>query len=285
MSGEVIKLGSAALSQFIFQTGSTVTLSDSGIQECSIKAFWGDSTTVLDNIPAAGTTYDDIFGNNFLPADFKLDLSENGSAQIEFQGGQTATVTFSFKRPDPNKTGAASRKVSLDTSYRFITSDVFNFGQEVGDTADTAATNAFGIPEPVVTVRYNSDTFPSVGAQPTVESTTSAGGGGRSALFPKTINAPQSTSPTAGFPTCENIVVDIPYTFYQAIQQPASIDVTTQIFRITYGPNPKGWTMVGIKADPVSGESFWDVTETWHRHYIIISGVILSTTSVPYTGP
>src|SRR4051812_7716194 len=161
MSGEPIKLGSAAGVLLIFQDGSTITTNATGIQECSIKAICPDGKNVFNYIPLAGATYDSVFGNDYLPNDFKVDYT-GGGAQISYDKGKTATVTLSFKRPDPVQTGDASRKISLDSCFTYYDLESL---LPVTDTPLQPANgdpNA-GFPEPVVTVTYNAPVLPNIG--------------------------------------------------------------------------------------------------------------------------
>lgn len=241
MAGEPIKLGSAAVSRYVFETGSTVTISGSGIQACSIKALWGDSTTVLNNIPPAGTPYNAVFGNSFLPSDFKLDLSDNGSAEIEYLQGKTARVTFSFKRPDPNAIG--QRKVSVDSAYRFVPTLPIALFLGTEAPQDMQSLGLPGIPEPVVTVTYNAPTIP--------------------ALATSLYAAPGSAK-AAGFPAANPIVIRNTWT---GTNQTTGNTITAT-YDIIFVPATNGWQQTSLKAQPVSGETFFDVAETWRMFYI-----------------
>ena len=254
MAGEPIKLGSAAALRLIFQEGSTITISDSGIQECSIKALCPDGKNVFNYIPAAGTTYNTIFANDYLPADFKVDRSSDSSIQIEYTKGTSATVTISFKRPDPDKTGAASRKVSLDTSFKFIDTSLFDIGRELTES-EIGVVNSPGIPEPVVTVRYNNPTMPNI----------------TGALY-----ALDGTPQTAGFPHADNVVFRGNFAALQTIQQPAHVITVNYVIETTFYPSPTGWFLVGLKAEPIADKSFFDITETWKRYYNMSGFTIVS---------
>jgi len=254
MAGIPIKLGSAAELRLIFQEGSTITISDSGIQECSIKALCPDGRNVFNYIPAAGTAYDTIFANDYLPSDFKVDRSANSSIQIDYGKGTTATLTLSFKRPDPDKTGAASRKVSVDTAFRFLNTTLADFGRDLTD--DTIGlVSSPGIPEPVVTVRYNLDVLPHIGGA---------------------VYALDGTAATAGFPTCDDIVFRSNVAHFDVVQQPAAINNVIYVIETTFAASAIGWALTGLKADPVADKAFYDVTETWRRCYVPKSIDIIS---------
>jgi hypothetical protein len=258
MANEPVKLGSALQPRLIFQEGSSITISDSGIQECSIKAICPDGKNVFNYIPAAGATYDSVFANDYLPADFKVDRSTNSSVQIDYNKGTTATLTISFKRPDPTKTGeTASRKVSLDSSFVFKSLDQIAFGLDASlDGAKSMG--AFGFPEPVATVKYNSSTLPNVGG----------------ALY-----ALPGSAKTLGFPTATNITLNVKIVNWTDFTTGTG-DVLT--LSILYMPNPLGWQQSGISAEPVADQSFFDVTENWRTFYIF-AGVSI-TSSVHFTG-
>jgi len=254
MAGEPIKLGSALTPRLIFQDGSSITISDSGIQECSIKALCPDAANVFSYIPAAGATYNSVFGNAFLPADFKVDRTKDSSVQIEYNKGISATITISFKRPDPDKTGEdASRKISVDSAFVFKDLDSIAFGLDTSlDGAKSMG--AFGFPEPVVTVKYNSPTLPNIGG----------------ALY-----ALPGTAKTLGFPTVANIALTEKLVNWTDVPNQAGDVVTLQIL---YTPNPLGWQQTGISAEPVADKSFFDVSETWRTFYIFAGCSVISTT-------
>jgi len=257
--GSPIKLGSAAAPRLIFQEGSTITISDSGIQECSIKALCPDARNVFNYIPAAGTSYNTIFANDYLPADFKVDRSSNSSIQISYDKGTSASLTISFKRPDPDKTGAASRKISLDTAFRFLSTTMFDFGRELtGDSVGLVSSP--GIAEPVVTVRYNSDTFPHIGGA---------------------VYALDGSPQAAGFPTVDDIVFRTSVAHLDVQQQPALITNIIYVIETTFSPSPIGWQQTGLKAEPVADKSFYDITETWRRFYMPQSVNIISQSNAP----
>jgi hypothetical protein len=254
MAGTPIKLGSAAELRLIFQEGSSITISDSGIQECSIKALCPDGRNVFNYIPAAGTKYDTIFANDYLPADFKVDRSKDSSIQIEYSKGTTALITLSFKRPDPDKTGAASRKVSVDTAFRFLNTSILEFGEQLIDS-QVGLVGSPGIPEPVVTVRYNTPTLPTIGGA---------------------VYALDGTPQTLGFPICNNIVFKAGFAQIVAMQNPAHLETVNYIIETTFAPSGLGWVLTGLKAEPVADKSFYDVTETWRRSYFPAESITLA---------
>src|SRR6266436_3608484 len=159
MAGEVVRLGSALEPHLIFQDGSTITTSTSGIQECSIKALCPDAAHVFDFVPKAGDTYNTVFGNSYLPDDFKVDYT-GGGAQLDYLKGNAAQITLTFKRPDPTTAGENARAnatVAVDS--------VINYKSLLGGIAPVPlrdvsgeAVTALGFPEPVVTVKYNAGT-------------------------------------------------------------------------------------------------------------------------------
>src|SRR6185369_17732794 len=116
MALDPIRLGSAALSTLVFETGSQITTSDSAIQSCSVKALCADGQNVFSLLPAAGTPFSSVFGNNYIPSNFLVDYTDSGP-QVEYLEGRIARVTFSFKRQDPTQVGV--RKIFVDSVINY----------------------------------------------------------------------------------------------------------------------------------------------------------------------
>src|SRR5258705_10017448 len=101
MAGTVpIKLGSASGTAWTFQSSSSATTDQYGIQTCEVKGLFPDGSSVFSNIPAEGTSFSSVFGNSYLPATFLLDFFE-GTPSVEYQDATVARVNFKFKRIDP----------------------------------------------------------------------------------------------------------------------------------------------------------------------------------------
>lgn len=251
-----IKLGSAAISSLIFEAGSRVTTSDSGIQSCSVKALCSDGANVFNNIPAAGVPFSSVFGNNYLPSTFLVDYTESGP-EIEYLEGTIARVTFNFKRQDPTQTNA--RKIFVDSTINYKTAlSPINYTLATGEPS---AESEIGFPEPIVTVKYNSSTRPGIGS------------GSLSQLY-----ALPGSSNATGFPPVPEIIVPLVFTlpagvtvsyfdgdtFVSSTLVAPTVFTFNQIFR----PNPAGWQLTRLKSDPVAAASFYDVEETWRNFYI-----------------
>src|SRR5574337_720454 len=95
-----IKLGSANTTGWTFQTGSNSTTDQYGIQTCDVIALFPNGSSVSDYIPSEGSSFSSVFGNSYLPSDFKLDFFE-GTPRIDFVEGTVAKAIFRFKRIDP----------------------------------------------------------------------------------------------------------------------------------------------------------------------------------------
>jgi hypothetical protein len=263
MAGEPIKLGSAAGSRLIFQTGSRITTSDSGIQSCSVQALCPDGANVFSFLPAAGANFNNVFGNSYLPADFKVDIT-GGGYDIEYLQGKAAKVTINFKRQDPNAPGGGGRaaaKISVDSAINYKT--VFGASFSMAASGDQSGESTIGFPEPIVTVKYNADTPPVIG------------GGSLSSLY-----ALPDSAKAAGFPTLAEIVIPLKIVvgtgtsggYYNGSTIVSFGPLTApQLFQFTISfiPNPLGWQLTKLKWDPVSGESFYDVEENWRGFYTV----------------
>jgi hypothetical protein len=264
MPGQPIKLGSAITSALVFDTGSRVTTSSSGIQTCAVQALCSNGADVYNQLPAAGATFGSVFGHFYLPATFLVDYTDGGP-EIEYLEGRVARVTILFKRPDPLASGeTASRKVFIDSvlNYKSILSPFFYSLTATGEQQD----GIFGFPEPVCTVRYNTTSPPSIGA------------GNLSTLY-----ALPGSQQASGFPPVPTI--NVPYSVLIGVggvisyfngtafvsAGPMTVP-TTFNFNFTFNANPKGWQLTRLKYDPVAGSSFYDVEQNW-RNFYFFTGV------------
>src|SRR4030095_11784106 len=163
MAGEPIKLGSAAGNRLIFERGSRITTSASGIQSCAVMALCPDGQNVFNFLPPAGANFNNVFGNSYLPATFKVDIT-GGGYDIEYLEGKAARVTINFKRPDPTRTtGRAGATIAVDSAinYKSILSGTFYPTPVVGVPASgDQNSDLMGFPEPIVYVRYSNPTIP-----------------------------------------------------------------------------------------------------------------------------
>jgi len=263
MAGEPIKLGSAAATRLVFERGSRITTTPSGIQACAVSALCPDGANVFNFIPAAGSNFNNVFGNSYLPATFKVDYV-GGGADIEYLEGKAARVTINFKRPDPNRQqGRAGAKISVDSAvnYKSILSGSFYPTPVIGFPAggDNNA-DLMGFPEPIVRVEYSNLTVPPISR-------------GFNGLY-----ATPDEPAAAGFPILTQIRCrfDVYLPVGSTIQYwngtafvsygPAAANVIFQ-FRLIFDPNSLGWQLQKVKADPQADSSFYDCAEEWRMKY------------------
>ena len=280
MALDPIRIGSAALSTLVFEAGSQITTSDSGIQSCSVKALSGDGQNIFSNLPAAGTPFSSVFGNNYIPSNFLVDYTDSGP-QVEYLEGRIARVTFNFKRQDPTQVGV--RKVFVDSVINYqsplnentVTFIAYSGGG--GATSGLSTFGPYGFPEPIVTVKYNSSTRPNIGS------------GGLSQLY-----ALPGSSNASGFPAAPpiNNNASIPVqpgasvTYYDAASQ-AFVTVgpvvvqTIFTFVTEYRPNVLGWQLTRLKSDPVAAASFYDIEEEWRTYYFAYGAHLVSAVPPP----
>jgi hypothetical protein len=262
MAGEPIKLGSAAGNRLVFERGSRITTTDSGIQSCSVSALCPDGQNVFSYVPAAGANFNNVFGNSYLPATFKVDYT-GGGADIEYLEGKAARITINFKRPDPNQTqGRAGAKIFVDSAINY--KSILDQWQQPGiQASDGTQPSLFGFPEPIVTVKYTNATPPAIA-------------GGLSGLY-----AQPGTSRTAGFPALNEINTPLDFSLPSGATM-TYFDGTTFVsmgplasdtlfhFRMVFQPNSMGWQLEKLKWDPQSDASFFDVEETWRGSYFFV---------------
>jgi len=260
--GNPIKLGSAAGNRLVFERGSRITTSESGIQSCSVMALCPDGQNVFSYIPVAGANFNNVFGTSYLPATFKVDYT-GGGADIEYLEGKAARITINFKRPDPNRVqGRSGAKISVDSALNYK-SVLDQWQQPAIKASDGTRPTIFGFPEPIVTVKYSSSSPPPIG-------------GGSSGLYAK----PGMPS-AAGFPLLAEI--DVPIDFNLPSGSSVSyFDGTNFVsmgplgsatlfhFVNVFQPNPLGWQLDKLKWDPQADSSFYDVEETWRGAYFYI---------------
>lgn len=280
MALDPIRLGSAAGNSLIFESGSRVTTSDSGIQSCEIKALYPDGANVFNVIPVAGVTFSSVFGSSYLPSTFLVDYT-GGGPDIDYIEGKVARVTINFKRQDPTKLNV--RQIFVDSVINYespmnentLTFIAFSGGGTA--TSGLSSFGPFGFPEPVVTVKYNTTTRPGIGS------------GGLAQLYA----LPGSTNAN-GFPSAPSIFnnTSIPVqpggsvTYYD-VATSAFITVgpvttlTTFTFRTEYRPNALGWQLVRLKSDPVAAATFYDVQEEWRTYYFVVGTTLVSAIPPP----
>lgn len=254
----------------IFEAGSKITTSDSGIQSCEIKSLCSYGSLVFSVIPPAGATFSSVFGNSYLPSTFKVDYT-GGGPDIEYLEGTIARVTITFKRQDPAQVGVRKIYVDSTLNYKSMLSPIFFTGYAAsGEDQD----GVFGFPEPTVTVKYNSTSQPGIG------------GGTLTSLY-----ATPGSSNAAGFPAAPDMAV--PWTFVvprngvvswfdgTTIQNATVAVDTTFIFNLNFYANPRGWQLTKLKSDPVAASSFWDVEENWRNFYFFRSVTFVSAVPPP----
>jgi hypothetical protein len=269
--GAPIKLGSAAGTVLVFEKGSRVTTSDSGIQSCAVQALCPDGANVFSFVPPAGALFSNVFGNNYLPSNFKVDYT-GGGADIEYLEGKAARITFNFKRPDPNRTqGRAGAKIGVDSAINY--KSILDAWQVPAvQASDGTMPSKFGFPEPIVTVKYVATTPPPIG-------------GGLSGLYALT-----GSSAAAGFPVLAQLAVPLDFTlkdgsvvtYFDGTKFQSYTCSGAQVvhFRMIFTPNPLGWQMEKLKWDPQADSSFYDVEETWRGAYFFNSVQFLGHTLV-----
>jgi hypothetical protein len=246
-----IKLGSARAGGLIFNT-STSRTSDSGIDEATVIALYGGGPI---GASTRGQPYSAFFSNGFLPDTYLSD-----SIDLEYLEGQVLRATIVFKRPNPSLTGRTAARIYTDSviNYKSLLSPIFWTGVAANGEAQDGV---FGFPEPVVTAKYNSATQPGIGS------------GGLATLYalPGSITA-------AGFPAVPDIAVAyspvLPVgstvTYFNGTTFVSAGPLTAQTtfnFNLNFKPNSRGWQLTRLKADPVSGQSFYDVEENWRNYY------------------
>lgn len=250
MSLEPIRLGSALTGGLIFQAGSRLTTNDAGVDEAAIKVLYaGGPLPTL----AKGTPYGAIFDNGYLADSFLLD-----DVDVDYLEGRVLGGTLTFKRQNPLLTGRTHALISTDSVINYKTllppiTYTLATGEQSGESI-------LGFPEPTVTVKYNSNTQPGIGA------------GGLTQLY-----ALPGSSNAQGFPSVPDITVPIVFTvgpnsvvsYYNGTTfVSVTVTVTTTFtFSAIFKPNPAGWQLTRLKSDPQSGANFWDCEEEWRNFY------------------
>ncbi len=268
-----IQLGSA-VSGWTFEAASSVEESASGIQTCTVSALWPVGSTVLSNLPAAGSSVSAI--TSYIPSSFLLDYTEAGPS-VDFIEGTVARVKFKFKRQDPNRMGeTASRQVFPDTVLNYDS----QFNQQtfavigLGGVANVSLTgqnpNQFGFPEPKVTVKYNSSTEPDFTG--TLANMYAQPGTAKALNFPNVgeVTVPVTTQAGPG-----SVVSYYDGTDFVSILLHVA---TTFYFENVYRSHPRGWQLINFKYDPVANRSFFDVEEQWRNYYFFFATRFLSKT-------
>ncbi len=263
MALDPIRLGSANSTDFTLET-YTVTTSDNAIQTADAQGLFVSTFGVFVNLPANGTPFNGVFANGGLPNDFLLDYSEGGP-QIDLLQGEVVRLHFKFKRPDPNATGAtASRKVYVDSIINYQLSPFLAglFFAPVATVTGETFSSTIGFPEPLVTVKYNSLTKPTL---------------------PAGLYALPGDPKVAGFPVVADVSIrqqfiipagtTIFYLDNDILSPPNLVQVTISVattftYDFIFSACPTGWQMTRLKYDPLSADNFYDVEETWRNFYV-----------------
>ncbi len=265
-----IQLGSA-VSGWTFEAASSVEESASGIQTCTVQALWPDGSTVLSNLPAAGSSVSGI--TSYIPSSFLLDYTESGPG-VDFIEGTVARVKFKFKRQDPNRTDiTASRQVFADTVLNYDS----QFNQQtlavvgLGGVNNVSITgqnpNTFGFPEPKVTVKYNSSSEPDFTG--TLANMYALPGSAKALGFP---NVGDVTVPSTFLVGPGGVVSYFNGTNFVSVL--VTVPTTFQ-FSTIYKSHPRGWQLINFKYDPVANRSFFDVEEQWRNYYFFFGTVFV----------
>ncbi len=261
-----IQLGSA-VSGWTFEAASSVEESASGIQTCTVQALWPVGSTVLSNLPAAGSSVSGI--TSYIPSSFLLDYTEAGPS-VDFIEGTVARVKFKFKRQDPNRSGeTASRQVFADTVLNYDS----QFNQQafavigLGGVTSVGLTgqnpNQFGFPEPKVIVKYNSTAEPDFSGS--LANMYALPGSAKAAGFP---TVGEVTVPSVCQAGPGSVVSYLSGTGFTSVL----LDVSrTFYFEIIFRPHPRGWQLINLKYDPVANRSFFDVEENWRNYYFFFA--------------
>ncbi len=266
-----IPLGSA-VSGWTFEAASSVEESASGIQTCTVQALWPIGSTVLSNLPAAGSSVSAI--TSYIPSSFLLDYSDGGPG-VDYLEGTVARVKFKFKRQDPNRIGRTFAIIESDSviNYKsplnenYLQFIAYQGGTNVGQSSQSTF-GSFGFPEPVVSVKYNSTAQPGIGS----------GSLGQLYAIPGSAN-------TTGFPPAPSIFnpISIPVgpgasvSYYDPVLAMVvtvgpTIVNTTFNFVTEYRPNILGWQLEKIKSIAIAGGAFYDVEEEWRIYYLLPYG-------------
>ncbi len=255
-----IQLGSA-VSGWTFEAASSVEESASGIQTCTVSALWPIGSTVLSNLPAAGSSVSAI--TSYIPSDFLLDYTESGPG-VDYIEGTVSRVKFKFKRQDPNRTGSvASRLVTTDTILNYQT----GFQQVqllIAANATFEDPAPKGFPEPVVTVVYNSSAEPSL-----TRGLYALPGSAEAASFPPVITINQPST----------IYLPVGGSLYFGTQIYGPVSALTRFdFQILFTGDPAGWQLTKFKYSPVANRAFFDVEEQWRNSYYYSATNLINVT-------
>jgi len=265
MAQDPIRLGSAAVTGFTFESGSAVSTDQYGIQTCAVRSLFPAGESVYNSLPSEGVSFASVFGNSYLPSSFLLDFFE-GAPGVEYQDAKVARVTFKFKRIDP--LFANRRIVTVDSVINYQNNAL---SQVIVFTNGLFQNNVFGFPDPTASVTYSTSTAPGIGT------------GGLSSLY-----ALPGSSNATGFPAVPDI--PIPYSFkvvrgsvisywdgttFQTFTANAD---TTFIFNLNFIANPRGWQLVKLKYDPVANRNFFAVEEQWRNFYSFLGAQFVSHT-------
>lgn len=258
-----IRLGSALAGGLVFQTGSTLSTDDKGIQSGNILARYGGGP--LPSL-ARGTPYNEVFDNGYLPSSFVLD-----SLAVEFLPGKALQGTIVFKRVDPAQAGRTKATIAVDSAvnYKSVLSGQFYPGPFIGVPASGDPNlDLMGFPEPIVTVSYNANTMPPIAR-------------GANGLY-----ATPDEPAAAGFPTLADIRVRFNVRLGRGASGqywngtafvafgPLTVDTIFQ-FRFIFTANPLGWQLQKLKWDPVGNPTTptaYAIEEQW-RGYYFFTGV------------
>jgi hypothetical protein len=270
-----IRLGSANAGIFTFEVGTGISTDEYGIQTLGTKALFPNAPNLFSNLPSDGASFSSVFGYSVYSPEFYVDYFD-GTPGIEYLEGRVCRVNFKFKRIDP--LFANRRRISVDSVLNYDSQfnqkslSIVGLGGVVNVAPlDSARTDKFGFPEPVVSVKYSTTRSPGIGS------------GDLSTLY-----ALPGSAKTAGFPDAADVFVPttIPapagstvayFNGSAVIVELVHVD-TTFVFSTRYKPHPKGWQLTELKFDPIANRNFFAVEETWRTYYFFFGVQFVSKT-------
>lgn len=268
MADEPIRLGTAALSTLVAESGSHITTDDFGLQHGTVRHWLGDQSVAQSSRFALGSSY-----SGTLPQFSGFYVDKSGD--ITGIDGKCANLDVEYVRLDPLWSNVPKRTHDL----QLVNVSTADPGAGFGQLTETFSQALVPMPHPVLTYKYASASYPSSlgtysanpGSAPTMadfvfklqnhDFTSSS------------LTTEQRTVTVTGTlitfnpdGSCTRTTYTTAATFTGVF---ASTAISTiNIFNLNFTIDPQGWFCIKEDVTPTGAGAFYLIEQQWKRNYV-----------------
>jgi hypothetical protein len=263
-----IRIGAAALTSLITESGSHIATDDFGVQHGTVRHFLGDQSLAQSSRFSLGTSY-----SGSLPQYSGFFVEKSGD--ITGIDGKCANLDVQYARLDPLWVNIPKRTHDL----QLVNIRPADLGTGYGELYDTFVQMIIPIPHPVITYKYASASYPS--------SLATYGTPVNAPTVPDFLFRPQFHDFTSTSLDIEQRVVsgtatlitlDITDGTCVRSTYPYSSTVTgvfsqlgiglINLFNLNFTADPNGWFCLKEDVTPTGAGAFYLIEQQWKRNYI-----------------